>query len=319
VTSRAQAAWKLLTAPSTIGGRRYPAIGLVLLAAIGASFLLVAATRSWIGPEDEHAYWLAAHRLLDGLPLYDPTATSVTPYAYWYPPPLAQVLVPVVAILPSRAFDIAWIGLLLACLLWIAGGRPMVALAMVAFLPVTIELSYMNVHLVLAALVVLAVRRWPWLFAVGAAIKLAPGLGILYLLLRRRWREAAIAIGVGLVILAVSVALGPSAWSGFIATVQSRGPGDISGLLPIPYDVRLAAAVLVTVVAGLLRPRIGEPLLVVAITIALPTLWLDAFALLIAIVPIMLAGSGSEPATPSSDAAGLRSPKPAGAAAPAVD
>jgi hypothetical protein len=94
---------------------------------------------------------------------------------------------------------------------------------------------------------------------------------------------------VGLVILAISVALSPAAWSGFIATMQSRGPGDVSGLLPVPYIVRLVVAVAVTVVAGLSRPRIGEPLLVVAITIALPTLWLDAFALLIALAPIIAA------------------------------
>jgi hypothetical protein len=100
---------------------------------------------------------------------------------------------------------------------------------------------------------------------------------------------------VGLVILAISVALSPSAWSGFIATMQSRGPGDVSGLLPVPYIVRLVVAVAVTVVAGLTRPRIGEPLLVVAITIALPTLWLDAFALLIALAPIIAAGPRQAP------------------------
>ncbi len=293
MTARAQAAWKLLSAPSTIGGRRYPAIGLVLLAVIGASFLLVVATGRWSAPQDEHAYWLAAHRLIDGLPLYDPTATSVTPYAYWYPPPFAQVLVPVAAILPSTVFDIAWIGLLLICVLALAAWRPVVGLAFVAYLPVAVELWFLNVHLVLALLIVLALRRCPWLFAIGAAIKLAPGLGILYLLVRRRWRDAAIAVGVGLVILAVSVALGPTAWSGFIATVQARGPGDISGLLPVPYIVRLVLAVIVTVAAGLVRPRIGEPLLVVAITLALPTLWLDAFATLIALVPIVAAGSRS--------------------------
>jgi hypothetical protein len=260
---------------------------------IGASFLLVVATGRWSAPQDEHAYWLAAQRLIDGLPLYDPTATSVTPYAYWYPPPFAQVLVPVAAILPSTVFDIAWIGLLLICVLALAGWRPVVGLAFVAYLPVAVELWFLNVHLVLALLIVLALRRCPWLFAIGAAIKLAPGLGILYLLVRRRWRDAAIAVGVGLVILAVSVALGPTAWSGFIATVQARGPGDISGLLPVPYIVRLVLAVIVTVAAGLVRPRIGEPLLVVAITLALPTLWLDAFATLIALVPIVAAGSRS--------------------------
>jgi hypothetical protein len=303
VTARALAAWKLLSAPSTIGGRRYPPIGLLILAAIGATFVLVIAGRSWSGGQDEHAYWLAAQRLLNGQPLYDPTATSVTPYTYWYPPPLAQVLVPIAAILPARAFDIAWVGLQLVCLLWIARWRPLVALALIVFLPVAVELSYSNVHLILAALVVLGLRRWPWAFAIGTAIKIAPGLGILYLLLRRRWRDAAIAVAVGLVILAASVAIGEGTWSSFIATVQSRGPADISGLLPVPYFVRVAVALVVTLFAGLIRPRIGEPLLVVAITIALPTLWLDAFATLIAIVPIVALGSRSS-ATSTSIAVG---------------
>jgi hypothetical protein len=305
VTARALAAWKLLSAPSTIGGRRYPAIGLVVLAAIGAGLLLIVAIGRWGAPQDEHAYWLAAHRLLDGLPLYDPTATSVTPYAYWYPPPFAQVLVPVAAILPSTVFDMAWIGLLLICVLALAEWRPIVGLAFLAYLPVAIELWFLNVHLVLALLVVLALRRWSWLFAVGAAIKLAPGLGILYLVLRRRWTDALVAITVGLVVLVISVALDPGAWSGFIATIQARGPGDISGLLPAPYDIRLVAAVLMTVIASLARPRIGEPLLVVAITLALPTLWLDAFSVLIAIVPIVVLGSRSTMVSPPAEPLGL--------------
>ena len=293
--SRAQAAWNRLSAPAIIGGRRYPAIGLVVLAVIGASFLLVVALGRWGAPQDEHAYWLGARRLIDGLRLYDPTATSITPYAYWYPPLLAQVLVPIAAVLSSDAFDYAWIGLLLVCLLAIAEWRPLVGLAYVAYVPVAVELWFLNIHLVLALLVVLAIRRWPWLFAVGAGIKIAPGLGILYLLVRRRWSDALVAIAVGLVILAISVALSPAAWSGFIATMQSRGPGDVSGLLPVPYIVRLVVAVLITVVAGLTRPRIGEPLLVVAITVALPTLWLDAFALLIALVPHIAAGPRQAP------------------------
>ncbi len=305
---QALAAWKRLSAPAIIGGRRYPPILLVLLAAIGATFVLVVAGRSWNAGQDEHAYWLAAQRLLNGQPLYDPTATSVTPFAYWYPPTLAQVLVPIAAILPSRAFDLAWVGLEIVCLLWIARWRPLVALALVVFLPITVELSYSNVHLVLAALIVLGLRRWPWAFAIGAAIKLAPGLGILYLLLRRRWRDAGIAIAVGLVILLISVAIGPGAWSGFISTIQARGPGDISGLIPVPYFVRLMVALVVTVVAGLVRPRIGEPLLVVAITIALPTLWLDAFATLVAILPIVASGSRGE-----SSVTTVREAAPAGA------
>ena len=100
MTPAATTAWRMISAPTTIGGRRFPPIGLVVLSAVGAALLLVIASGRWGDPQDQHAYWLAAQRLINGQPLYDPTATSVTPYAYWYPPPLAQVLVPVAAILP---------------------------------------------------------------------------------------------------------------------------------------------------------------------------------------------------------------------------
>ena len=113
--------------------------------------------------------------------LYDPTATSITPYAYWYPPVVAQVVAPISAVVPSEAFSWGWTALLVVCLIWLAGGRPLVALALVAYVPVATELGFRNVHLILAVLIVLAIRRWPVLFAVGAAIKIAPGLGIVYL------------------------------------------------------------------------------------------------------------------------------------------
>ncbi|MDP9482768.1 MAG: DUF2029 domain-containing protein [Chloroflexota bacterium] len=272
--------------PVEAGGLRLPPPALVALAAIGGCLLLVVAVNRWGSPQDEHAYWLAGQRLLAGEPLYDPTATAVTPYAYWYPPPLAQVVAPVSAALSSTQFSWAWTGLLLACVLWLGRGRPLVALALVAFIPVAVELWFRNVHLVLAVIVALAILRWPWMFVIGAIIKVAPGLGIVYLLVRRRWRDALIAIAVGLAVVVVSAILDPRAWAGFLDTMLARGPGDIAGLVPVPYLVRAVIGLVLTVIAGRLTPRIGEPLLIVAIVVASPTLWLDALAMLAAIVPV---------------------------------
>jgi hypothetical protein len=282
-----QAVRSTLSKPLAVGGLRLPPPALLVLAAIGGCLLLVVATSRWGAPQDEHAYWLAGQRLLAGASLYDPTATAVTPYAYWYPPPLAQLVAPVSAVLSPVQFSWAWTGLLLACLLWLGRGRPLVALALVAFVPVAVELWFLNVHLVLAAIVALAILRWPWMFAVGAIIKLAPGLGIVYLLVRRRWRDATVAVAVGLVVVVVSAIIDPGAWAGFVDTMRGRGPGDISGLIPIPYLVRALVGLALTVVAGRLTPRIGEPLLIVAIVVASPTLWFDALAMLAAIVPVV--------------------------------
>ncbi len=260
---------------------------LIVLAAVGACLLLVAAVYQWPKPADEHAYWLAAQRLLSGQPLYDPTATSITPYAFWYPPIVAQVLAPVAFIVPSVVFGWLWIVLMLGCLWWLAGRDILVALAMCAFPPIAVEFVSRNVHLIIAVLLVLGLRRWGGWFAVGAAIKLAPVLGIPYLALRGRVREAVVATAFGVVLLLVSVLLGPEAWRQFLDTLLARGTGDASAFLPVPYGARLVLGVILMVIASRMEPRFGEPLLVVAVTVALPTLWFTALATLAAIVPLV--------------------------------
>jgi len=286
---------RLLVEPVPVGSRLLPPIGLVVLAMVGALLLLVVAQSRWAYPNDEHAYWLAGQRLLHGEPLYDPTASSITPFAYWYPPILAQLVAPITLILPSEAFSWAWTVLLLACLWWLAGGRPLWFLAMIAFVPVATELGFRNVHLILAVLIVLGIRRWPAAFSVGAGIKLAPGLGVVYLAAGGKWRAAATATVVGLAILAVSFALSPQAWFDFFGILSSRGPADASALLPIPYWVRAATGLVLALVAARLRPRIGEPLLVVAIVVALPTLWFTALSTLAALVPVIAFRWASSP------------------------
>ncbi len=292
---------RLMAEPMPLGRMALPPLGLILLATLGAILLIVVASSRWALPNDEHAYWLAGRRLLDGQSLYDPTATSVTPFAYWYPPVVAQVVAPIAAVVGSEAFSWAWTVLLVACLIGLARGRPLVALALVAYVPVATELGFRNVHLVLAVLVVLAIRRWPALFAIGAAIKIAPGLGIVYLAARGRWRDAAIASLAGLAILVVSVALAPGAWADFVDILRARGPGDASSFVPIPYIVRAAAGLILAIVAGRLEARIGEPMLVVAIVVALPTLWFTALSTLVAIVPLIWAGSSRPRMTPAPD------------------
>ena len=293
-----------LFAPRQVGRLTMPSPLLVVLAAVGAVLVVVVAVNRWAVPSDEHAYWLASQRLLNGEPLYDPSATIVTPYAYWYPPVLAQALAPIAAVLPSLAFTAAWTVLLLVCVWFLGGKSPLGGLALIAFLPVAVELWFRNIHLVLAMLVVLGLRRWPVLFAVGASIKLAPGLGIVYLAARGRWRDAGLATVAGIAILVVSIVLSPDAWRQFIDIVTSRGAGEVNGLLPVPYFVRAVIGFVLAVVAGRLRPALGEPLLVAAVTVALPTLWFTALSMLAAIVPLVLYRLAERP-TPTEDAAAV--------------
>ena len=277
--------------PVTVGGRRMPGPLLVAAAAIGAFLLLVVATTAWPLPTDEQAYWRAATRFASGGSMYDATAVPGDgSYGYWYPPPLAQVLAPFTSVISADLFSFAWTILLLACLWWLGGRDVLVALALIAFVPVAVELRVRNVHLVLAVLTVLALRRSPLFWIPAAAIKVAPVLGIVYLASARRWREAALVAIVGGVVLLVSVVLAPTAWQDFFSVVLPRTGTSVASILPIPFPVRAALGVVLAIVAGHLtyrgRSRAAELALVGALIIANPTLWVTALSLLVAIVPL---------------------------------
>jgi hypothetical protein len=301
--------WASLTQPFSVGSLRFPSLGLLALAAIGAALLLIVAATEWQHFNDEHAYWLAASRLAAGQPLYDPSAAPNTPFAYWYPPPLAQVLAPLTGVVSADLFSVGWTILLLGCLWWLGGREPLVALALIAFLPVAVELRVRNVHLILAVLLVLALRR-SWAFWVlAAAIKITPALGAAYLAAAGRWRDAVKMGVVGLVVLGVSVAISPDAWRSFLDVVGVRAGSDGGSVLPIPFAVRFGVGAALVVVAGRLmvraaaRPaapatsrRLAEGLLVVGLTVANPTLWVTALSMLIALVPLWRSAAPAEAA-----------------------
>ena len=263
-----------------------PSPALVVAAAIGAVLLAVVAVTWWPQFGDEHAYWTAAQRLVAGESLYDPSALPNQPFAYWYPPVLAQVLAPFTLFVPTSVFTIAWTVLLVTCIWWLAGRNVFVALALVAFLPVALELRVRNVHLLVAVLTVLALRR-SWIFWIPAvAMKIGPIVGPVYLLAAGRRREAVMVGIAGIAVMAVSIALAPSAWLGFLEIATGRAGSDAGGWFGIPYAARLGVGVILAAVAGRRGGRPGEVALVMAILIANPTLWANALSLLLAIIPL---------------------------------
>lgn len=286
-----------------------PPIWMVVLAVIGGCLLLIVAVTRWGTPSDEFAYWLAGRRLLHGESLYDPTALPGTPYAYFYPPPLAQVLAPFTTIVPDGVFVAAWTALLLVCLWWIAGGRILVALALVAFIPVAVELWYRNIHLVLVVLIVLGLRASPVWLAIGTAIKGGPALALVYFVAARRYRDALVMGLAGLAMLIVSVAVSPDAWRRFIDDVAADAAGVGASIVPVPFAVRLVVAIAVALLAGVIagraRPsppgrslepmrdiRVAEAMLVVAFVLANPTLWVTSLSMLIAVLPLWRTAPG---------------------------
>lgn len=241
-------------------------------------------------PGDDLAYWIAGHRLATGQPIYAPPEIAFEPFAFHYPPAVAQVLAPITVVLPALAFAAIYRGLMLLALWDLAGRTMLKMLALIAFIPVAVALRIENVELFMAVGIVVGLRRWPWLFSIGALVKVSPGLGIVYLALQRRWRDVAVSVILGAAIVAVSFALAPELWRAWLDAITGRADIVGNSLVPVPYSVRAITGFALAVVAGLLGRRPGELLLVVAITIANPGLSLQGFAVLAAALPIWLAG-----------------------------
>jgi len=303
-----------------VGTRRFPPIWLVALAGVGGSLLLIIAATDWRHFNDEYAYWLAGMRLAVDQPLYDPSALPNTPFAYWYPPPLAQVLDPLTSFIPADAFSVAWTALLLVCLWWLAGRNVIVALALIAALPIAVELRVRNVHLVIAVFAVLALRRSPLFWIPAAAIKITPALALVYLAASKQWRAFLMVVVGGLAVLLLSYVLAPGDWREFIDIVGDRAGTNGGAMVPIPFVVRFGFGVVLAVIAGRLalradpehgrrNARFAEALLIVALTVANPTLWVTALSLLVAIVPLSRTVlEGISKPVPSAEAAPASAP-----------
>jgi len=258
------------------------------------------------------AYHAAAQRLLDGRPLYDMSFQGAGGFGLFYYPPFFAPL-----ILPFGLLDGS-----IATWAWIAGSLAAFALG-VALLPVARStrwlvvllagLSWPFVYAVKLGQVgpllflVLAVG-WRWLDrptaigasgAIGAAVKLQPGLVLAWALVTRRWRAATIGVAM-LVALAVAATLlaGPAAWADFVTLIGRVGdpieternltPGAVAFQLGAPGSVAAAlqvAAMAVVVVVWLFACMRGSPVssylvTVVASQLLSPILW-DHYAMLL--------------------------------------
>jgi alpha-1,2-mannosyltransferase len=152
-------------------------------------------------------------------------------YGFTYPPFAALTMIPAVLVGAHAAEVLATTASALvvgATTWWLvgpvarrAGWPPWVAVGLaipLVFLmePVRDTLGFGQVNLFLVALVLADVaallRGWGWAgvgIGLATAVKLTPGVFVLYLVLTRRWRAAATAVGTFVVASAVAFAVGP--------------------------------------------------------------------------------------------------------------
>lgn len=220
------------------------------------------------GALDAHAYFAAVPGNLYG-------AAMGSPDAYLYSPAFSQLVEP-----------LRWLG-------W-DGFRSAIRLADLAAMtilagpfigplifvhPATLEFNLGNIHPVMG-LAIVAGFRWPAAWAFVLLTKATPGIGLIWFVVRREWRKAAIAFGATAAVVVVSFLLSPAdwlAWPAFLLADQARPEGSFV-VITAPLLLRLPFAAAL-VVWGALTDRKWTVL--VAAFLALPSVWEHSVTMLL--------------------------------------
>lgn len=191
---------------------RFPTLGAAVLAAVLAAALAVIVYQhnpGWM--YDAKVYRMGGAAALHGQDVY----RRLPPPAFTYPPFAAVLFIPL-SLLPVNGIGVLWTATSIVCLgasIWLCLGRPAIDRDMRLLLlwaavcalaiwldPVSLTLLLGQVNLILMFVVLLDLslvdgNRWKGLgIGIAAGIKLVPAFFILYLLLTRRFRAAAVAV-----------------------------------------------------------------------------------------------------------------------------
>jgi hypothetical protein len=253
--------------------------GLVLLVyVLGVLPLLVPALARSFG-YDAHAYWAVDIRR--------PYTEPLGQYGFFPYSPVAALAAQPLTLLPWPLFVPVWWGLLLAAVAYL-GRRNL--LVLLAFPPVAIELYEGNIHLLLAAAIVLGFRySAAWSFVL--LTKVTPGIALLWFVVRREWRQLAVALGFTLALMAISAVLVPQLWVDWFGVLTANAVASVGWpALDIPLWIRLPLAAVVVIVGA----RTDRPWTVpVAAMLALPVLWVGGLSMLIACWPLLRSRSAA--------------------------
>ena len=226
---------------------------------------------------DAFAYWSIDPSDLYGRAMDNTAALG----ALRYTPPFALLSLPF-TLLPWWLFIWLYGALMLAALTWL-GGRW--TLVMLALPPVALELYHGNVHLLIAAAIVLGFR-YPWSWAFVVLTKVTPGIGLIWFAVRREWRSLAIALAATGLCALLAFVIWPNSWSEWSAMIISNLNVPAPYTAPYPW-VRIAAAAVLVAWGGLTdRPWT----VAIAAMLALPTLSPLGVSVALGAVPLLRRG-----------------------------
>jgi hypothetical protein len=226
---------------------------------------------------DARAYWSVDYGDMYGDSLVGRFGT------YLYSPAFAHLLWPA-TLLPWAVFAGAWCALNLVLLTWMAGPILAAILLWAPYSPVTDEISTGNVHILMAAAIVLGFR-YPVAHALPILTKVTPGVAALWFAGAGRFRDLAVALGAVLAIAGVSFLLAPAQWFSWFELLSASAtvePGGAS-VIPGPLWLRGMLAAGLVLAGGRLGWRWTVP---VAAFLALPVTWSSGLSILVALVPL---------------------------------
>ncbi len=287
-------------------------VALAIFAAVVGGVAWSAATAGTLG-FDFLAYHLAGDHVLHGQPFYDLSVTQTGGFGlFYYPPAFALAFAPI-ALIPADTAVWVWFAASVAMVIgaiWILpispGARALTLLLAAVDWPVPYALKLGQVGPLLLLLFAIG---WRWrdrpgvlgaVGALGAAIKVQPGLILVWAVLTRRWRAVVIGaiVGIVLVVLAVLATGKLGIWLDFlgllrqvsnpITTPHNFTPGAIAfqggvseaaaGLIQLANTALVA---LVVVISAVRHPATFSYLVaVVASQLISPVLW-DHYAMLL--------------------------------------
>jgi Glycosyltransferase family 87 len=217
--------------------------------------------------------------------------------AYVYAPPFAQVIWPL-ARLPFEAFWAAWVTLQVGALILIAG--PLLS-AVILLLPwpsipdypnaVAATIGNGNPQLIMT-LGVVAAYRWPAAWALALLMKVTPAVGLLWYVVRREWRNLAMAVGATVVVSGISFAVASDLWLDWFGLLSQATGADARQveLIYLPLAVRLPLA-LALVGWGAWTDRYWTVPL--GVMLSLPAIALGGYAVAVGAIPFLWRGSPS--------------------------
>lgn len=235
-------------------------------------FLSLPFGRVWQTGQEAFCYWIAN--------LNSPYSLSDwgSPIAYVYSPAFLQVMLPLTH-LPWLMFMAIWTALLIVAVRYLTGPRLFAAGVLLA----AVEVAGGNISLLLAVAIVVGFR-WPAAWSFVLLTKVTPGIGLLWFVVRREWRQLGIALGATVLVIAASSILMPRAWLDWFNLLTALpGRDGTWAAVPIPLVVRLPVAVAVVVWGARSNRRWTVP---VAAMLALPALWYGSLTMLLAVIAL---------------------------------